>query len=105
MEERNGGIHKEGITGDIKPDDPIGTLVKATAGEDIEELPALVEHNFEQNGDQPQQQSGREEDPCFAAALTMMWCPRRHFLLAPQKKEACFAEERSLLCWSEVYAR
>lgn len=53
MEEGNRGVDKERIPGDVSPDDPISELEKETTGDDIDELQALVEGNFEQNGDQP----------------------------------------------------
>lgn len=65
MEERDGGVNKERVTRDEAATDPVGRLVKATAGDYIKQLGAPIEQNFETNGDEPEQQSGQEESPCL----------------------------------------
>lgn len=42
-------------------DDPVRRLVKATAGNDTEQLVAPIEENFEPNRDEPQHQRSQEE--------------------------------------------
>lgn len=87
MEERNGGVDEERVTGDETADNPVGELVKEAAGNNGEQLRAPVEEYFEQNGDEPEHQSGQEERPGLILFRTSR-CPAHHtlFLLSLYSK-------------------
>ena len=53
MDQRNRGVNEESITGDEISNHPIHRLEKETTSDDEEQLGALVEQNFEPNGDEP----------------------------------------------------
>lgn len=43
MEERDGGVHEQGVAGDAVSDDPVGRLEKEAAGDHVNELRAPIE--------------------------------------------------------------
>lgn len=69
MEKRDGGVDEERVRGGEKADDPVGGLEEEASGDDGEQLGALVEQNFEADGDEPQNQSGHEERPYLVLIL------------------------------------
>jgi hypothetical protein len=79
VEERDGGVNEERVPREPKADDPVGRLVKATAGDDTQQLLALVENYFEPNRHEPKHQGSQEENPSFVLILR---CSSHHSLLS-----------------------
>lgn len=78
VEKRNRGVNKQRITRDQKPDNPVSYLVKTGAGDDQEKLFTLVEQYFEQNGDQPEKQSGHKKNSCLVL-INLFWAYSCHW--------------------------
>lgn len=74
MEKRDRGIDKKRVTRDQIANDPVGYLVKTSTGDDTRKFFAVVEYYFEQNGDQPEKQSGRKEDSCLVILFMACVC-------------------------------
>ncbi|KAE8077461.1 hypothetical protein FH972_016022 [Carpinus fangiana] len=79
VEERDGGVNEERVPREPKANDPVGRLVKATAGDDTQQLLALVENYFEPNRHEPKHQGSQEENPSFVLILR---CSSHHSLLS-----------------------
>lgn len=62
VEQGNAGVHEKGVPGESGAGEEVGRLVEEEAGNDGEELPPSVEGDLEDDGDEPEEESGEEED-------------------------------------------
>lgn len=74
MEKRNGCVDKKRVAREETANNPVGGLIKGSTEDDEEKRFALVEGDFKQDRDQPEEQSRRKENSCFVVLLIGCIC-------------------------------